>query len=504
MASRSYDPHRSRVHRPTGEDGSGWREARRAYIREHCREANVRTAGGRKRCEQVCGDRFCCFETATGGYSCRYDEGATCEADHWCRNILVGLARDYEETEVHEDNDGLALPTLAGVNLPSVDFGEVPSTPLGDNFDVQQMRSWFNEKKEEERVLLKGSLVLMELEEETGGEVGVVRKYLTRTYNRANPRTTCYNPLYQSDENGDAILQRAEYTKFVAGLSEGAVDLENYIDFSFAFKVNFNYLSCQCKFHSNPSLHGGEGCCLGPEAGIHISGAGPHEVPTKEEEAHLQLVCLTAQGTIDYERGPVPDTALPTYSPVPYKATFHPTTVISVPTKYPSSKPTAYFISFNQPTTTELPTPSPIKTRTSIGVNPTQTDTQFPSSPNYLWRPPPIPSAEPSQLSEASDITTGDNYLWLPPSIPSVKPSHLSDANNVTVRDGGDAESGTTPGVVVGIILCVIIFGLYTFLSLVGKLRKDDDDEEVYLRDQREVSSLEVDSEADSRENADI
>lgn len=164
---------------------------------------------------------------------------------------------------------------MAGVNLPPVAFGEVPSPPLGDNFGVQQLRAWFDEKKEEERVILKGSLILMELEEETGGEVGVVRKSLTRSYNPFDARTTCYNPLYQSDENGDAILQKTKYTKFITHLSEGAVDPENYLDFSFAFKVNFIYLSCQCKFHSNPSIHGGEECCLGPDAGIHIPGAGP-------------------------------------------------------------------------------------------------------------------------------------------------------------------------------------------------------------------------------------
>ena len=141
--------------------------------------------------------------------------------------------------------------------------------------------------------------------------------YRPRTYDPTNPKTTCYDYLYEADGNADNILQNYEYINFIADLSEGGIDVQNYKDLPFNLKVNFGYLSCQCKFPPVPSENGGEGCCSGPEAGMYLFGSDANNLLggelSFEEEAYMQTVCSSSQEAIEYDRI---DILTPTVSPV--------------------------------------------------------------------------------------------------------------------------------------------------------------------------------------------
>jgi len=383
----AYVTHRTRTHQPSANDnGLGpWQEMRRKYIREYCDESNIQTDAGREKCEKICGDHFCCFDTAMDGYSCQYDESVACEVDSVCQNILAGLLDignfDGMEpsggalpkvTSLSEDNDSLVPPSAAGMDPPPHEFDQVPPSPIGDDSDggddstgpigvMDQnviVGEYTLEDLREIKILLddkkgsrKDNLVLMELEEEMGVNEGIVKEYLTRFYDHTDPTSTCFDVLYQSDENGDNILQKNEYINFIADFSDGDVDPDNYSDFPFAFKINFIYLSCQCKFLPMSEVNGGEECCLGPDAGIYISGTGSQEVSTAAEEVHLQLVCVTAQETIDYVRSVLPQTVAPTESSTSLELTDSPVTnpVSDVPTNQPTASPVVEIPS-NQPT----------------------------------------------------------------------------------------------------------------------------------------------------------
>ena len=130
---------------------------------------------------------------------------------------------------------------------------------------------------------------------------GIIKQHLTRTYDPDSPTATCYDALYQSDENGDGILQKYEYINFIAYFSEGDFDAENYVYLPVGLKVNFVHLSCRCKFHPKSKENGGDDCCQGPQKGIYISGTGPQEVPTPEEEVYLQMACADTHGAIAFE-----------------------------------------------------------------------------------------------------------------------------------------------------------------------------------------------------------
>ena len=43
---------------------------RQKYVEAYCDDSNVRTRAGRKQCEKVCENYFCCFDTGSGGYNC--------------------------------------------------------------------------------------------------------------------------------------------------------------------------------------------------------------------------------------------------------------------------------------------------------------------------------------------------------------------------------------------------------------------------------------------------
>ena len=136
-------------------------------------------------------------------------------------------------------------PSAAGIDLPPNEFGQVPTPPIGDNSDrgddstdpieVLDYSAIGGEYTLEDlrvmKVLLddknrspKDNLVLLELEEEMGVNEGIVKEYLARFYDHADPTSTCFDVLYQSDENGDSILQKNEYIDFIADLSDGVVD----------------------------------------------------------------------------------------------------------------------------------------------------------------------------------------------------------------------------------------------------------------------------------------
>ena len=135
-----------------------------------------------------------------------------------------------------------------------------------------------------------------------------------RTYDRGNPSETCFDTLYESDANGDGVLQNYEYTTFIADLSDGDYDETEYVDLPFALKVNFAYLSCLCR---QSPVNGDENCCIGPESGIWLppeqmaqlvdNGSGTLVTSDGsgldlQDLVYLNEICSYTQGAIDYVR----------------------------------------------------------------------------------------------------------------------------------------------------------------------------------------------------------
>ena len=150
---------------------------------------------------------------------------------------------------------------------------------------------------------------------------------IPRTYDPNNPAETCYEILYSSDANGDGKVNHDEYVSFVGQLSEGEVEVTNYIDLPFVIKINFVYLSCLCMY--SPKNEGSE-CCEGTDAGIYVSGAGPNDTPTVTEGQYLTTVCSETQGAIDFETDEASSSPTDTVATSP----------TSVPSGSPSTEPT--------------------------------------------------------------------------------------------------------------------------------------------------------------------
>jgi len=626
--------HRTRPHRPSAhvENGLGsWQEVRRKYIREYCDETNVRTDAEREQCKKVCGDHFCCFDTVTDGYSCQYDESIICEVELYCQNILGSLIDVSEAvktrdgalpkvTSLPEDNDSLVPSGVAGINLPPLDFSDLPggdtlTEPMellsdgtnkndGGEYTLEELcemkaivekqcssyytptgrlqcemtcqprfhsccfidsysflgregleRSCRNDstmvcevydvckvltgtysstrstnKMEEEELVYdvspKANAVVstMKIEQEMRVDEEIVEKYLaartsasttsiplnlieTRTYDPSDPTTTCYDLLHQSDANGDGILQHEEYTDFISDLSEGQFDVKNFVRMPFIFKIDFVYLSCQCKYHpiwtGNSGGGRGDECCLGPDAGIYImgagdgsqevvvpeagsteagisiSGAGPGVVRTLEVEAFLNMVCRVAQETIDSERGEMglsttatvsPNTSSPELTrlpspPVTYSPTQQPTakSILNSPTKQPAANPqlTMQVPGTDQTTQTQVPkTNIPISFQTLTTTETTQAGPPTTYPPSYLWQPSPSalsPSFDSNNFPSNninSPVKFGDS---LPPSFaPSVWNKNKQIPNDNDRGIGGDITADAPPrsisaAVVVGI-----------------------------------------------------
>ena len=148
----------------------------------------------------------------------------------------------------------------------------------------------------------------------TGNMFASISDRYGRSYDRGNPSETCFDTLYESDANGDGVLQNYEYTAFIADLSDGDYVEDEYVDLPFALKVNFAYLSFLCR--SSP-VNGGENCCIGPESGIWLppdqmtqladNGAGTLVAGDDagldlQDLIYLNEVCSYTQGAIDYVR----------------------------------------------------------------------------------------------------------------------------------------------------------------------------------------------------------
>jgi hypothetical protein len=151
-----------------------------------------------------------------------------------------------------------------------------------------------------------------------------------RTYDPNNPVETCYEILYNSDANGDGIVKHDEYMSFIGQLSEGEIEVTNYIDLPFVIKINFVYLSCLCMYSPENQMMGGSECCEGTDAGIYVSGAGPNDTPTVTEDQYLTTVCSETQGAIDFETDKSSSSPTDTVTTSP----------TSVPYRSPSTKPT--------------------------------------------------------------------------------------------------------------------------------------------------------------------
>jgi len=587
----------------------------------------------------VCGDHFCCFDSATDGYRCGYDESITCEVESLCRNILGSLIDNSEAVEtmdgafskvtsLPEDNDSLMLFSTAGINLPPLHFSDLPSGDIipterikslsddgandndGGEYTLEELhemkaiveeqcsnyhtptgrlqcemtcqshfhsccffdsyssmgregveRSCRNdstmvcdvydeckvltgmysstssggkiEEEEQHDVSPKTSLVVstsMKIEQEMRVNEDIVKKYLatrsstsiplnlveTRTYDPSDPTTTCYDLLYQSDANGDAILQHEEYTNFIADLSEGQFEVKNFVSMPFIFKIDFVYLSCQCKYHTiwerNSGGGGGDACCLGPDAGIYIMGAGdgsqevvvpeagsteagvsisgadPGYVRTPEIEAFLKMVCRVAQETIDNEREAMglsttatvsPKASSPelTRSPAPpvtYSPTQQPTTkpILDSPTKQPATNPqlTMQVPGTDQTTQTQVPkTNMPIPVQAQTTTETTQAGPPTTNSPSYLWQPSssaPSPSFDSNSFPSNNINSPDKSGDSLPPSFaPSVWNKNKQIPNDNDRGIGGDITADTPSGSIYAAVVVGIVF---TFFLSIG------------------------------------
>ena len=81
---------------------------RQKYVEAYCDDSNVRTRAGRKQCEKVCENYFCCFDTGSVGYNCQEDRGMTCAAYSPCGTLLAeGM---FDGTEGLDGWDALPLP----------------------------------------------------------------------------------------------------------------------------------------------------------------------------------------------------------------------------------------------------------------------------------------------------------------------------------------------------------------------------------------------------------
>jgi len=125
----------------------GWQEIRRKYITVYCEESNVQKKAGRKQCQQVCENHFCCFDTSRDGYNCQDDKSMTCDVYEACQVMMVGLFDNVDgtesgtpETQRVNDLDFMPPDMIADFlplpppieNTGSEDFARDPMGVLGD------------------------------------------------------------------------------------------------------------------------------------------------------------------------------------------------------------------------------------------------------------------------------------------------------------------------------------------------------------------------------------
>jgi len=131
----------------SNEDDLGWQEIRRKYINVYCEASNVESKGGRKQCQMVCENHFCCFDTSRDGYNCQDDKSMTCDVYESCQVLMVGLfdvegdldvdaplgLQGNELDNIPPDMIGdFLLPALPIENTGSEDFAPDPMGVLGD------------------------------------------------------------------------------------------------------------------------------------------------------------------------------------------------------------------------------------------------------------------------------------------------------------------------------------------------------------------------------------
>eukprot|EP00581_Thalassiosira_minuscula_P028631 CAMPEP_0183754200 /NCGR_PEP_ID=MMETSP0739-20130205/3408_1 /TAXON_ID=385413 /ORGANISM="Thalassiosira miniscula, Strain CCMP1093" /LENGTH=810 /DNA_ID=CAMNT_0025990809 /DNA_START=26 /DNA_END=2458 /DNA_ORIENTATION=- len=185
----------------------------------------------------------------------------------------------------------------------------------------------------------------------------IIKEYVDHDREPVDSAASCYGFLYQYDANGDGIIQKDEYTKFIAKMSEGGVNVERYQDLPFVLKVNFADLSCHCKSHHKSEENGGDACCEGPRRGIYISGTGPQEFPTPEEDAYLRRACEDTQYAISATSEEITQAT----TAIENEGVIVPTTKSESPTSGPADAPKASAVSISvfirqTPTTTQPPT----------------------------------------------------------------------------------------------------------------------------------------------------
>jgi len=160
--------------------------------------------------------------------------------------------------------------------------------------------------------------------------------------NRSNESilSKCYNALQTSDTNSDGKIQPNEYTQFISILSNEYFTIDEYTDLPNIFKVNFNYLSCRCKFYP---INANGDCCQGNKKGVWYRPNSSSSTFIVEETLndYVSQLCSDTLETIHYERGP---TLVPTERPsitpsISLSPSTTPPTITNTPTKSCIDKP---------------------------------------------------------------------------------------------------------------------------------------------------------------------
>jgi len=147
-------------------------------------------------------------------------------------------------------------------------------------------------------------------------------------YNRSNENilSKCYNALQTSDINSDGKIQTNEYTQFISILSNDYFTIDEYTDLPNIFKVNFNYLSCRCKFYP---INANGDCCQGNKKRVWYRPNSSSSFIVEETlNDYVSQLCSDTLETIHYEERPSitpsisisPSTTPPTITNTPTKS----------------------------------------------------------------------------------------------------------------------------------------------------------------------------------------
>ena len=200
----------------------------------------------------------------------------------------------------------------------------------------------------------------------------------------------CYNGLSLADGNGDNKIEQNEYAAFVQYVSPiGLLDnVTTFAQLPLVLQANFFVLACLC--HSRGE---GEGCCVGNNATIPISGAHPWDKPTDKQISFLYLVCWLTNQSIDKVLKSIAPTVMPSSSPTVISSNHPPVRKTPSPTAEPTSIPTPH------PTHKPSKMPHPVPTKRP-SLRPTRRPTHRPTlrkTPKPTRHQTPQPTTQPTR-----------------------------------------------------------------------------------------------------------